>query len=75
MVRHKLEDSLIELEAAEDWHELITGAVDRFTTFAELRAFIRKNKREIATRRAERSEHAAGLPNTEGLFAALSSED
>jgi hypothetical protein len=54
MVRHKLEDSVIELEAAKEWHPLIEKALDRSTTFAELTKFMRTHKKEIDERRAER---------------------
>ena len=57
MVRHKLEDSVLELEAAEDWHPVIEAALDRSTTFIELRKFMQKYRAEIALRRSERSHH------------------
>lgn len=55
MVRLKLEDSAIELEAAAAWHSLIDEAGDRSTTFAELVEFIRRHKGEINERKAERA--------------------
>jgi hypothetical protein len=55
MVRHKLEDSYIELDAAAGWHPLIAAALDRSTTFDELRTFVRRHRREIEARKAERS--------------------
>jgi hypothetical protein len=59
MVRHKLEDSVIELEAAEAWHSLIEEALDRSTTLIELRKFIGLHKAEISERRAERARRDA----------------
>jgi hypothetical protein len=59
LVRHKLEDSVIELEAAVEWHPLIQSALDRSTTFAELRVFIERNRDEITERRSERERHHA----------------
>lgn len=61
MVRHKLEDSYIELAEAKDWHPLIERALDRSTTFGEIVEFIRRHRKEIAQRRAERSRRVAGL--------------
>jgi hypothetical protein len=55
MVRHKLEDSYIELDAATDWHPLIVAALDRHTTFHELLKFITRHRKEIAERKAARS--------------------
>jgi hypothetical protein len=60
MVRHKLEDSVIELEAAKDWHSLIEDAQDRCTTFAELLRFIAHHKPEIERRKAERTRREMG---------------
>jgi hypothetical protein len=57
MVRHKLEDSVLELEAAVEWHPLIQAALDRSTTFIELRKFMEKHRVEIARRRTERAVH------------------
>jgi hypothetical protein len=57
MVRHKLEDAYIELEAAEPWHHLIVEAVDRSLTFAEFLKFIRRHKKEIDARRLEQAAH------------------
>jgi len=62
MVRHKLEDSVIELEAAEAWHPLIETALDRSTTFAELVKFIGRHKSEIDERKAEKALKAMPLP-------------
>jgi hypothetical protein len=59
MVRHKLEDSVIELEAAEAWHSLIEEALDRSTTLIELRKFIGLHKAEITERKAERARREA----------------
>ena len=58
MVRHKLEDSAIELGAAEAWHSLIEEAGDRSTTFAELVAFMARHRPEIDERKAERERKA-----------------
>jgi hypothetical protein len=55
MVRHKLEDCYIELDAATEWHPQIAAALDRSTTFAELIKFIRYHGREIDARKAERA--------------------
>jgi hypothetical protein len=60
MVRHKLEDSYLELEAAESWHGVIERAIDRSTTFAELTKFISIHKKEIEQRRAERKRLMGG---------------
>lgn len=51
MVRHKIQDSCIELQKRSAWHPHIENANDRSTTFIELRRFVRRYKREI-TRRA-----------------------
>ena len=59
MVRHKLEDSVIELEAAVAWHPLIEMALDRSTTLGELRKFIERHKPEINERKAERARRSA----------------
>ncbi|MCU1276238.1 MAG: hypothetical protein JWO48_3669 [Bryobacterales bacterium] len=59
MVRHKLEDSVIELEVAEAWHPLIEAALDRSTTLAELSTFIGRHKPEINERKAERARRKA----------------
>jgi hypothetical protein len=71
MVRHKLEDSLIELEAAKDWHQLIDSAIDRYTTLGELRKFIKKHKSEIVGRRAERAKRVAGRPSSVDIMSDL----
>jgi hypothetical protein len=55
MVRHKLEDSYIELDAAREWHPLVVAASDRHTTFRELLKFITRHGKEIAERKAARS--------------------
>jgi hypothetical protein len=55
MVRHKLEDSYIELDAAKEWHPLIAAALDRSTTFKELSSFVKRHRNEIDLRKAERS--------------------
>jgi hypothetical protein len=60
MVRHKLEDSIIELEAATDWHPAIEAALDRSTTFIQLRNFMHKHRREMIVRRRERERHHDG---------------
>jgi hypothetical protein len=66
MVRHKLEDSCIELEQSPSWHQEIEKASDRATTFAELRKFIGKHPKEINDRRAQRAlfmqQQAASAP-------------
>jgi len=62
MVRHKLEDSVIELDAAEAWHPLIEEASDRATTFAELLQFIRRHRDEIDQRKAERARRKPATP-------------
>jgi hypothetical protein len=59
MVRHKLQDSVIELEAAEAWHPLIEEALDRSTTLAELKKFIGLHKAEISERKTERARREA----------------
>ena len=55
MVRHKLEDCYIELDAAPAWHPLIAAALDRSTTFGELGTFIGRHRKEIEARKLERS--------------------
>lgn len=65
MVRHKLEDSIIELEAATEWHPLIGAALDRSTTFIELRRFIEKHRAEVEGRRAERALHKSAQSSVE----------
>lgn len=65
MVRHKLEDSVIELEAAEPWHPLIEEALDRSTTLGELRKFIGLHKAEITERKAERARREASRASSQ----------
>ena len=65
IIRHKLEDSYIELDAAKHWHPEIAVALDRSTTFAELRKFIAGHRIEVDERKAEFSRHAAAAPPDE----------
>jgi hypothetical protein len=60
IIRHKLEDSYIELEAAKEWHPYVAGALDRSTTFAELAKFIQRHRKEVDQRRAERERLPGG---------------
>ena len=55
IIRHKLEDCFIEVEAAKDLHPHIAAAVDRATTFAELKKLIRDHRNEVDLRRGERA--------------------
>lgn len=50
MVRHKIQDSCIELQKSPGWHPEIERANDRSTTFIELRSFVRRYKAEISRR-------------------------
>lgn len=59
IVRHKLEDCFIELEAATAWHPHIGKAVDRFSTFEELTKFIGAHRKEIEQRKFERERASA----------------
>jgi hypothetical protein len=52
LVRHKLEDCFIELDAATAWRPHIDNAVDRYSTFAELTKFVKANRVEIEHRKA-----------------------
>ena len=54
MVRLKLIDSFIELDAAKLWHPHIGKAVDRTTTFIEFANFIASNRPEVERRKAEK---------------------
>jgi hypothetical protein len=56
MVRHKLEDGIIELLQSPSWHPIIQQALDRKTTFDEIRKFRKKYQKEITGRTKERSE-------------------
>lgn len=55
IIRHKLEDSYIELDAAREWHPHIVKVLDRSTTFVELTKFIHRHAKEVEGRKAERS--------------------
>jgi hypothetical protein len=55
IVRHKLEDCIIELEAAQEWRALIDAATDRTRTFVETRKFMRRYRHELDLSRAERA--------------------
>ena len=55
IIRHKLEDSFIELDAAKQWHPHIEKALDRSTTFIELRRLIERHRAEVDRRRAEKA--------------------
>jgi len=59
----KLMDSWIELENEKSLHDEFKKAVDRSSTFAELRKFVSSHKKEINTRKAERSESEGALEN------------
>jgi hypothetical protein len=61
IVRHKLEDSYIELDAAKAWHSHIATALDRSNTFAELTKLISRHRKEVDQRKAERDRHAVSL--------------
>jgi hypothetical protein len=65
IVRHKLIDSFIELDAAKQWHPHVGKAIDRYSTFIELRKFINSHRMEVEQRKAERN-HAltAGTRDT-----------
>jgi hypothetical protein len=52
LVRHKLEDCYIELDRNQQCHPLIANAIDRTTTFFELRTFVQRNRKEIHARAA-----------------------
>jgi hypothetical protein len=54
IIRHKLEDSYIELDAAKEGRAHIAKALDRSTTFAELTTLIRRHRKEVDRRKAER---------------------
>jgi hypothetical protein len=60
IVRHKLEDSYIELDAAREWHPHIAAALDRSTTLIELSKFVSRYSQEIVVRKAERDRHHLG---------------
>jgi hypothetical protein len=55
LVRHKLEDSFIELNESPQWKAKVQKAVDRSTTFLEFRKFVTRNRLEIDKRAAERA--------------------
>jgi hypothetical protein len=55
----KLEDCYIELDSDPHCHPLIEKATDRSQTFIELTAFVRRNRKEIDTRAAERARLSA----------------
>ena len=67
MVRHKLEDCYIELDAAAEWHPLVAAALDRSTTFDEFRTFVRRHRKEIEARKFERSALASNRVAGTGL--------
>lgn len=58
LVRHKIEDTYIELDQSPAWHSRIAKAIDRSTTFEELTKFLNKHVHEIMRRAAERERHA-----------------
>jgi uncharacterized small protein (DUF1192 family) len=56
LVRHKLEDCFIELDAAESWRPHIDNAIDRYSTFEELTKFVSANRPEIERRKIEKKK-------------------
>lgn len=54
IVRLKLIDSFIELDAAKLWHPHIGKAIDRTSTFIEFANFIASNRPEVEKRKAEK---------------------
>jgi hypothetical protein len=61
MVRHKLEDSIIELLQSPGWHPVIQQALDRETTFEEIRKFRKKHEKEITARTDQREQRLASM--------------
>ena len=59
LVRHKLEDSYIELDQSPHSKDKVQKAVDRSTTFIEFRKFVTRHRPEIDSRAAERAKAAA----------------
>ena len=55
IVRLKLIDSFIELDAAKQWHPHIGKAIDRNSTLIELAKFIASNRPEVERRKAEKN--------------------
>jgi hypothetical protein len=55
IIRHKLEDSYIELDATKQGHPHIANAFDRATTFVELTKLIRRHHKEVERRKAQRA--------------------
>lgn len=55
IVRHKVIDSFIELDAAKQWHPHVGKAIDRYSTLIELRKFIKSHRKEVEQRKAERN--------------------
>jgi hypothetical protein len=69
LVRHKIIDSYVELEAARPWHGQFIKALDRATTFFELEKLIRRHRKEVERRREqmirkrERNRQKVGASN------------
>jgi hypothetical protein len=67
LVRHKIIDSYLELEAATEWHDQVIRALDRATTFIELKKLVGDNTGEADERReqmkykAERDRRRSGV--------------
>jgi hypothetical protein len=53
LVRQKIIDSYVELEAAIPWHDQLIRALDRSTTFLELKKLIYRNRNEVDARREQ----------------------
>jgi hypothetical protein len=70
IVRHKLEDCFIELEAATAWRPHIGRAVDRFSTFDEITKSTAAHRREIEQRKLERERTAMQTSNQIGALVA-----
>jgi hypothetical protein len=51
LVRDKLIDSIITLERAPDWHEVIVGSVTSVITYKYLRRFMEKHRKILRSRR------------------------
>jgi hypothetical protein len=70
IVRHKLIDSFIELEAAQQLHADIGEAIDRRSTLIELRKFKRRFRKEYKQRKAERERNlTSGVHEAEAAMA------
>ena len=52
LVRDKLIDSIITLERAPDWHEVIVDSVTSVITYKYLREFMEKHRKILRSRRS-----------------------